>query len=454
MRVRAPRGLLAAALLVLGCGAEPGEQLDTSSSGTGETETGPPADLPGDSADGPGDLPEDGSGDCGELEALVASLAAEPDAAAQTQLIDGFVRELGYGDHGFPLVEDTRLCVVYRGEQVEQVSVAGDFDGWDATDHVLSEAAPGFGYAIIELDGPPQGLYKLVRGGSEFFADPLARRFGFDEFGEYSQIDPLPGRSHHERWLGFDIGAGELEARTVTAWVPADGLAGDPLPVLYMHDGQNLFAPDALFGGWQVGPTLDEAIGSGTLAPLIVVGIDNTAARFDEYTQVTDVIEGMEVGGRADAYADFLVDGVKPFIEARYPAASTPESVAVMGSSLGGLVSLYIGLRHADVFGAVASMSGTVTWGTIGAANPTILDAYLAAPPSGLRIYLDSGGGPGLGCPEGSSDNYCGNVEFADALRNLGWVDEQDLFYRWEPDAPHNEAAWAQRLLPALVDWF
>lgn len=125
-----------------------------------------------------------------------------------------------------------------------------------------------------------------------------------------------------------------------------------------------------------------------------------------------------------------------------------------MGSSLGGLVSLYIGLRHPDAFGHIASMSGTISWGSIGASNPTIIDAYAEQPPIGLRIYLDSGGDEGLGCPEDGSDNYCGNVELADTLRGLGWVDEQDLVYRWDPGAPHNEAAWATRLLPALLDWW
>jgi enterochelin esterase-like enzyme len=148
------------------------------------------------------------------------------------------------------------------------------------------------------------------------------------------------------------------------------------------------------------------------------------------------------------------VQGVKPFAEARYPVSSDPNQVATMGSSLGGLVSLYIGLRHRDLFGQVASMSGTIEWGTLGASNPTIIELYQDDPPLGLRIYLDSGGDEGMGCPGDGSDNYCGNVALADELRAMGWQDEADLFYRWEPGAPHNEAAWADRLLPALVDWF
>lgn len=415
----------------------------TTSDGTSESET---SDEP------PPDLPDAEAGECEQLEVLVAALEQDPpDAAAQ---IDAFVREVGYGTHGFPIVEADRLCVVALGDQPGTLAVTGDFNGWDPLQHPLAAATPEFHYAIVELQTPPSGLYKLVRDGNEYFADPLARRFGWDDFGEYSQIDPLPDRSHHERWWDFDSGIGSLEPRTITVWLPPGAHEGPPLPVLYMHDGQNLFAPDALWGGWRVGVTLDEALAADLLPPMIVVGIDNTPARSDEYTQVQDVIDGMPVGGRADEYADFVVNGVKPFIESRYLAASEPESVAVMGSSLGGLVSLYIGLRHPQVFGSIASMSGTIAWGSIGANNPTIVDSYVEAPPTGLRIYLDSGGDEGLGCPDDGSDNYCGNVELADTLRGLGWVDEQNLFYRWDPGAPHNEAAWASRLLAALLDWW
>jgi enterochelin esterase-like enzyme len=439
-----------------GSGTESGTEADTDDDTSSSDETDSPLeDLP---ADPPADLPPEPDA-CEILEQLVEALASTPELDAQQQLADAFTREVSYSPGGFPILADTRLCVFYQGDPGASLSVTGDFADWQPDVHFLLEAAPGFHYGIIEftdLAAPPTGLYKFVRDQAEYFADPLARRFGWDQFGEYAQIDALPGRSHHERWPDFDQAVGALEPRDVTVWIPADGLSGPTLPVLYMHDGQNLFAPDALFGGWQVNVTLDAAISQGLLAPVIVVGIDNTAARFDEYTQVTDVLDGMTYGGLADEYADFLVDGVMPFIEDRYGVATDPSSVGVMGSSLGGLVSLYIGMRHPELFGQVGSMSGTISWGTIGAnpPNPTIIDAYLNAPPIGTRIYLDSGGGEGSGCPADGSDNYCGNVELAETLRGLGWVDEQDLFYRWDPGAPHNEVAWANRLLPALIDWF
>lgn len=452
--------------VVLGCAPDDAPADDEATSTDVDTldDIDTTSDTAGDGSDEglPPDLPTDPTSDCDRLDQLLIDLPAEPDPAAHQALIDELVRTVSYGEHGFPIIDIDQSCqptaagmlaVVHQSAPGQTISVAGDFNGWNADEHVLAELVPGFYVAQIELPSPPAGLYKLVHDG-QFFADPLARRFGWDEFGEYSQIDPLPDRGHHERWLGFDQSVGQLEPRTLTVYLPAGAFDDVELPVLYMHDGQNLFAPDALFGGWQVSETLEQAIAQATLSPVVVVGIDNTAARFDEYTHVPDVIDGMQVGGRADEYADFLVDGIKPFVESRYPVASTPESIGIMGSSLGGLVSLYIGLHHADDFGHVGSMSGTIDWGTFGAANPTILDEYVAAPPLGISIYLDSGGDPGLGCPDDGSDNYCGNVALADALREAGWVDEVDLYYRWDQGAPHNEAAWASRLLPALQDWF
>jgi hypothetical protein len=445
------------ALVLLACTSPASDEAsdELGSGATSETsETSETGESESSESGSPSDLPSEDPGDCEALEQLVDALASAP-AADQAQLVDEFERAIAYGEHGFPIVCPGRLGVLHRGNPGDTLSLAGDFNAWQVGVDPLDEVAPGIFVARVDVDAA-SGLYKLVRGGDEFFADPLARRHGWDEFGEYAQIDALPGRSHHERWPDFDQAIGTLEPRDLTVYVPADAAASDvALPLLVMHDGQNLFAPDALFGGWQVGPTLDAAIDEGSLAPLVVVGIANTSARFDEYTPVSDVLDGVEVGGRADDYAEFVVEGVLPFVVDRYDFVdASPAATGVMGSSLGGLVSLYIGLRHADRFGQVGSMSGTIAWGTFGASNPTIVELWAEAPPLGLRVYLDSGGDEGLGCPDDGSDNYCDNLVFGELLRARGWVDEVDLFQRWDPGAPHNEAAWASRLLPALQAWF
>ena len=194
------------------------------------------------------------------------------------------------------------------------------------------------------------------------------------------------------------------------------------------------------------------------LAPrlILVVGIANTPYRMDEYTHVPDDIGyGYLIGGQAEAYAALVEDQIRPHIEATY---GTTGKDGVLGSSLGGLVSLYIAERYPGRYDFAASLSGTLGWGRFAEDNDTIEELWLAAPPPETAVYVDSGGDPGgAGCvdPDGdgfpeddpdASDNYCETRHFADALAASGYTWDVDLFHWWEPDAPHNEAAWASRV--------
>jgi predicted alpha/beta superfamily hydrolase len=388
---------------------------------------------------------------CAALDTLIDELADAADDGARWMLVDDFIAGVQYSEHGFPMRCEDRAAFVVRDPGGATVSVAGDFNDWDESTHPLQPAVDGFPFHYVFVDEPlDAGLYKLVYDGTAYVADPLARRYGWDEFGEYSLTAARPDASHHERWPDFADGVGALQPRPLEVYVPAGAFDRDALPVLYMHDGQNLFSPDAFFGGWEASLTADALIEAGTVEPFLIVGIHNTPDRLDEYTHVQDDI-GRAVGGRSDEYADYVVDGIKPFIDERYPTNPDPEATGVAGSSLGGLISLYIGQRHRDVFGHAASMSGTLGWGS-SLGNEIIAEVYEGDAPDGLVLYIDSGGnGP---CPNGGFDNYCSNVDFADRVRALGWTDEADLFYRWDPGALHNEAAWAARFGDMLAAWF
>jgi predicted alpha/beta superfamily hydrolase len=216
--------------------------------------------------------------------------------------------------------------------------------------------------------------------------------------------------------------------RPVTVYLPAgyDADAGRRYPVLYMHDGQNLFGADAMFGGWRVGQTADRLIAEGSVEPVIVIGIGNTSGRMQEYIPPQD-------GGRAQDYARFLIDELKPWVDGRYRTRSDAEHTAVAGSSLGGLVSLYLAWEHPDVFGRAASLSGSFwleNW-----ANGLATDQ----PPSGLRLYLDSG----TAGASGDSMQYTYGVR--DALLRHGWVLNGDLQHVVDPGAAHNEQYWKAR---------
>ena len=211
-------------------------------------------------------------------------------------------------------------------------------------------------------------------------------------------------------------------------------------PVLYLHDGQNLFDGATSFipgMDWHVGQTADDLILRGAVQPLIIVGIYNVGkVRIYEYTPTKAPRLG---GGRADSYAKFLMQEVMPFIQQQYRALPDARVTGMGGSSLGGLLSLYLGLKYPQVFGQLAALSPSVWW------NQRVIHRFAAAAPvePRPRIWLDIGTNEG---PRIVRDVE----EFRDVLLHKGWQLGGDLHYQRVEGAGHNEAAWARRVGPFL----
>ncbi len=211
-------------------------------------------------------------------------------------------------------------------------------------------------------------------------------------------------------------------------------------PVLYLHDGQNLFDGATSFVpgmDWHVGQTADDFILKRAVQPLIIVGIYNVGkSRIQEYTPTKAPRFG---GGRADRYAKFIVQEVMPFIQQEYRVLPGAPCTGIGGSSLGGLLSLYVGLKLPHVFGRLAALSPSVWW------NQRIIYRFAAALPvePRPRIWLD------IGTKEGP--RIVQEVErFRDILLQKGWRLGKDLHYQRVEGAEHNEAAWAARVAPFL----
>jgi predicted alpha/beta superfamily hydrolase len=227
--------------------------------------------------------------------------------------------------------------------------------------------------------------------------------------------------------------------RNVLVYLPP-GYGVDPLrryPVMYMHDGQNLIVAEDAFGGvaWSVDETAQALILSGEIEPLIIVGIYNTPHRIDEYTHVRAVGGKMRGhGGKADLYGRMIIEDLKPFIDKEYLTRPEREFTGLGGSSLGGLVSLYLGLKRPDVFSRLAVISPAVWW----ANNQIIRDAALTNERLPLRIWLD------IGKREGSRIKHQVRALKEILLAN-GWKMGEDLAYFEIPDARHDELSWASR---------
>jgi predicted alpha/beta superfamily hydrolase len=248
-------------------------------------------------------------------------------------------------------------------------------------------------------------------------------------------LDHIPG--FHSDLLGND--------RNITTYLPPGyyDRADTRYPVLYMHDGQNLFEPERAFipgQHWRLAEAADEVIGGRTARPMIIVAIDNTGpSRIDEYTPTSD--KRQHGGGRAGDYGRMLIDELKPVIDATYRTIPDGNATALGGSSLGGLATLHLGLKHPESFGGLAVMSPSVWWD-----DRTILrDVRAFDAPRRPLIWLDIGGREG-------AESMVNARLLRDELLLNGWRYAENFRYFEERRADHSERSWAKRA-PAVLEF-
>lgn len=238
------------------------------------------------------------------------------------------------------------------------------------------------------------------------------------------------------------------DTREVIVYLPPDyqERTDRHYPVLYLHDGQNLFDAATAFGNqeWGVDETAEELIASGAIEPLIIVGIYNAGEeRITEYTHVRNR-KGQ--GGRARRHAQFVVEELKPFIDSTYRTLPDPANTGLGGSSLGGLVTLYMGVHYPHVFGNLIAMSPSVWW----ARRAILREIRKAQGKFNQKIWLD------VGTCEGDDPDSCvANVrDLRDALLARGWESGYDLKFVEDEGAGHDEKAWGFRMRDALTFLF
>jgi predicted alpha/beta superfamily hydrolase len=207
-------------------------------------------------------------------------------------------------------------------------------------------------------------------------------------------------------------------------------------PVLYMHDGQNLFdAKTASYGTeWNIDEVADRLVRQGDMEEVIVVGIDNTTDRIAEYTPCCDPKHG---GGKLNAYADFVAKTVKPWVDKQYRTKPGRQHTAVMGSSLGGLASIGIAQRYPQLFSMAGGVSSSFWWNN----QETVKHPPKRMP---VRFYIDVGS-----VYDGQEDSEA----FRRALVKNGYREGRDLLFLTDEGGRHNEQSWAGRVHVALT-WF
>ena len=233
-------------------------------------------------------------------------------------------------------------------------------------------------------------------------------------------------------------------------------------PVIYMHDAQNLFSEEtSAFGmSWNIHTALDNLIRKNAIKNTVVVGIDNAGSmkgRLDEYSpwindnlsRYKDSLEVNSAGGLGGDYEQFIIERLIPYIEDKYPVVNNKEERVIGGSSMGGLISLYIGLKNQDIFSKILSMS-TAVW----FAEKEALDFIRKVNPSKeTKIYLDVG----------DEETSCASLKefpqiYIDGQKNIYKALIETGFQKknvkavFDKNAAHNEIMWAKRF-PKAISW-
>jgi predicted alpha/beta superfamily hydrolase len=223
-------------------------------------------------------------------------------------------------------------------------------------------------------------------------------------------------------------------------------------PVLYMHDGQNLFDAHGSYSGeWQVDETM-QALGTG-MHEAIIIGLPHQGeGRRTEYNPYPLP----QIPGRGSDYIRFIVETVKPLIDSNFRTLPDAPNTGLAGSSMGGLISLFGYLNRPDVFGLCAAFSTAYWFGHEG-----LLHTIQQHNREGGRIYLDVGTAEGdtlaYWVPPLAPDRQAGDQAYVagvrrlrDALQQGGYHEGDSLLYVEEEGGMHRESAWARRLPAAL----
>ena len=275
---------------------------------------------------------------------------------------------------------------------------------------------------------------------------------------------PLPqvSQGRIERWANWP--SRHVDARHIDVWLPEGYSPARRYAVLYMNDGQMLYDAGTTWNqqAWNVQDALARLLKAGRIRDVIVVGVWNNGKwRHSEYMPQAFlpglpaafreqlVREGLQGKPQSDAYLRFLVEELKPAVDARYATRPDRDNTFIMGSSMGGLISVYAMTRYPEVFGGAAGLS--THWVGIfkpNAALPLAAFNFLRehlADPATHRLYQDHGTIEldALYAPYQSMVNSL--------ARERGYVDGANFMALTFEGTGHNETAWAQRLAVPLA---
>ena len=325
------------------------------------------------------------------------------------------------------------------------------FSGWSSASLLFSNTLTG-SFEQRAMQPVTNGVWRV--DGINRAGEPNLTFVFTDGQGNFDNPDFQPGRNYETPLDAFVVKDGQIynywppsfvstnrvetffktstnvQSRTIRVYLPRgyNENTGKRYPVLYMHDGANLFLGMGAFGSWNADTNAANLIRFGKMRETIIVGVDQTSDRLSEY-QPPDCL-----AGTADKYAAFLIQELKPQIDTSYRTLPEPENTGAMGSSMGGLVSTYLGWEFPGVFRKIGALS-TAYW----RCNVT-LNNLVNPPPRPVRIYLDSGD-----TGDFTNDGIALTMQARDNLIRNGYVFNVNLDHVIGFGQNHNEYWWDRR---------
>jgi predicted alpha/beta superfamily hydrolase len=334
------------------------------------------------------------------------------------------------------------------------IYIAGNFNGWDPgnADYLLTDNGDG-SYEISINPSPGQVDYKFTRGSWDLVEGNADGDYQPNHVVNYSGSaltveTPILGwenqgsnstAADNVQILFEDFYIPQLDRyRRIWLYLPPDYDASSKYyPVLYMHDGQNLFDDLTAFSGeWEVDESLNALHAAGDYG-VIVVGIDNGgAARIDEYSPWFNPSYG---GGEGDAYLQFIINELKPEIDANFRTLPGREYTGIMGSSLGGLISHYAAIEYQETFGKAGIFSPSFWF-----AQEVFDHSQAIGKEEDMKLFLLGG--------ELEGGNMVANLNKMEDILLDGGFGAEELKKQTHSDGQHSEWYWA-REFPDAYEW-
>ncbi|NDI34048.1 alpha/beta hydrolase-fold protein, partial [Chengkuizengella sediminis] len=236
--------------------------------------------------------------------------------------------------------------------------------------------------------------------------------------------------------INIGVSTVEVEGRKMQIYLPKSYISTNKrYPVVYMNDGQSVFADTVESIGWKVDETLKVLIEKGFVEEMIVVGVCNSAKdRAKEYIPYVDSSQNTD-GSQARAYGEFLINKIIPYIDEKYRTIPTSENRAIIGASLGAIHALWSAYNYPETFSMVGALSPSFWVG-----DRAIYEDITNKPKPEIKIWFDMGN---------VEESYA--AHFVDVLEKQGFTYGKDMFYYLEEGALHNELAWEKRVENALI---